>query len=157
VSYQSENLTSLLVAGTADGSIGGQALSLAIRSPRGATDHSGRKSGTQCWQGRNIGGGVRRIDWAEGHHDIALIDGDGKLIAKRRISESVDGVAELTAMLTAAGDSETDPIPVAIETPRGLLVAVLRATGPRQSRATCSRRPVRLPLYPQDPRMWRPL
>jgi transposase len=69
------------------------------------------------------------IDWAEGHHDIALVDGDGMLVAKRRISESVDGFAELTAMLVAAGDSAADPVPVAIETPRGLLVAVLRATG----------------------------
>ena len=45
------------------------------------------------------------IDWAEGHHDIALIDGDGTLVAKRRIEESLDGVAEFTAMLAAAGDS----------------------------------------------------
>jgi hypothetical protein len=69
------------------------------------------------------------IDWAEGHHDIALVDSDGTLVAKRRISESLEGVAELTAMLAAAGDSAADPVPVAIETPRGLLVAVLRATG----------------------------
>jgi hypothetical protein len=69
------------------------------------------------------------IDWAEGHHDIALVDGDGRLIAKRRISETPDGIAELTAMLGAAGDSQAQPIPVAIETPRGLLIAVLRATG----------------------------
>ena len=32
-------------------------------------------------------------------------------------------------MLTAAGDYAEDPVPVAIETPRGLLVAALRATG----------------------------
>src|SRR3954464_3984344 len=69
------------------------------------------------------------VDWAEGHHDIALIDDEGKLVAKRRIDESVDGVAEFTAMLAAAGDSPEAPIPVAIETPRGLLVAVLRASG----------------------------
>jgi transposase len=69
------------------------------------------------------------IDWAEGHHDIALVDDEGKLIAKRRINESLDGLAELTAMLAAAGDSAEAPIPVAIETPRGLLVAALRATG----------------------------
>ena len=31
------------------------------------------------------------IDWAEGHHDIALVDDDGKLLAKRRINESVEG------------------------------------------------------------------
>jgi hypothetical protein len=28
------------------------------------------------------------IDWAEGHHDIALVDEDGRLVAKRRISET---------------------------------------------------------------------
>ena len=77
------------------------------------------------------------IDWAEGHHDIALVDSDGTLVAKRRISESADGFAELTAMLAAAGDSAADPVPVAIETPRGLLVAVLRATG--------------RPVYPVNP------
>jgi transposase len=69
------------------------------------------------------------IDWAEGHHDIALVSDDGALVAKRRIAESTDGFAELTALLAAAGDSAHEPIPVAIETPRGLLVAALRAIG----------------------------
>lgn len=50
------------------------------------------------------------IDWAEGHHDIALVNDDGQLIAKRRINETLDGVAELTAMLAAAGDSQAEPI-----------------------------------------------
>lgn len=77
------------------------------------------------------------IDWAEGHHDIALVDGDGTLVARRRIKESLEGVAELTAMLAAAEDGVEAPIPVAIETPRGLLVAVLRATG--------------RPVYPVNP------
>src|SRR5215203_5886967 len=77
------------------------------------------------------------VDWAEGHHDIAVIDGDGALIGKRRIEESLDGVAEFTAMLTAAGDSAETPIPLARETPRGLLVAVVRATG--------------RPIYPINP------
>jgi transposase len=77
------------------------------------------------------------VDWAEGHHDIALVDGEGMLVAKRRIEESLDGLAELTAMLIAAGDSAEEPIPVAIETPRGLLVAALRATG--------------RPIYPINP------
>jgi hypothetical protein len=38
-------------------------------------------------------------------------------------------VAELLIMLAEAGDSSAEPIPVAIETPRGLLVAALRAMG----------------------------
>ena len=77
------------------------------------------------------------IDWAEGHHDIALVDDDGRLVASGGSTESLDGLAELTAMLAAAGDSAEAPIPVAIETPRGLLVAVLRATG--------------RPIYPINP------
>src|SRR4051812_49701091 len=58
------------------------------------------------------------IDWAEGHHDIALVDDEGRLLAKRRIGETPAGLGELLAMLAAAGDSTADPIPVAIETPR---------------------------------------
>jgi hypothetical protein len=77
------------------------------------------------------------IDWAQDHHDIAIVDADGRLVAKRRIPESVAGLAELTAMLADAGDDPENAIPVAIETPRGLLVAVLRATG--------------RPIYPINP------
>jgi hypothetical protein len=69
------------------------------------------------------------IDWAERHHDIALVDEHGKLVAKRRIQESAEGWQQLLSMLAAAGDTPDAPIPVAIETPRGLLVAALRATG----------------------------
>jgi len=68
---------------------------------------------------RSSGRGVQNHYCVRGSHGVA----------KRRINESLDGVAEFTAMLAAAGDSAEDTIPVAIETPRGLLVAVLRATG----------------------------
>src|SRR5436305_12260423 len=69
------------------------------------------------------------IDWSERHHDIALVDQDGTLIAKRRIGESVEDFADLLTLLAEAGDSAEEPIPVAIETSRRLLVAALRATG----------------------------
>ncbi|KAB2388672.1 IS110 family transposase [Actinomadura montaniterrae] len=69
------------------------------------------------------------IDWAEGHHDITLVGQDGTLIAKLRIKDSSNGYAELLELLAEAGDSGEEPIPVAIETARGLLVAELRATG----------------------------
>ena len=69
------------------------------------------------------------IDWAEDHHDIALADRDGQLLARRRISDDAAGLATLLALLAEHGDSADDPIPVAIETPRGLLTACLRATG----------------------------
>jgi hypothetical protein len=31
------------------------------------------------------------IDWAEDHHDVALVDHDGTLIAKRRITDDAGG------------------------------------------------------------------
>src|ERR1022692_4232054 len=66
------------------------------------------------------------IDWAEDHHDIAMADRDGKLLARRRISDDAAGLASLLALLAEHGDTAEDPVPVAIETPRGLLVACLR-------------------------------
>jgi Transposase len=77
------------------------------------------------------------IDWAQDHHDIAIVDAEGRRVAKRRIPESVAGLTELTAMLAEAGDDPKDPIPVAIEIPRGLLVPALRAGG--------------RPIYPINP------
>jgi transposase len=71
------------------------------------------------------------IDWAEGHHDIAIMDEGGACVAKARIDESPEGLAQLMTMLAEAGDTPGDPVPVAIETPRGLLVAALRASGRR--------------------------
>jgi transposase len=69
------------------------------------------------------------IDWAEDHHDIALVARDGQLLARRRIGDDAAGLAQLLALLAEHGDSAEDPVPVAIETPRGLLTACLRATG----------------------------
>jgi len=69
------------------------------------------------------------IDWAEDHHDIALVDRDGTLLARRRVSDDAAGLAAVLGLLAEHGDSPEDLIPVAIETPRGLLVACLRATG----------------------------
>ena len=69
------------------------------------------------------------IDWAEDHHDIALVDRDGRLLARRRVSDDPAGLALLLETLAEHGDTPEDPVPVAIETPRGLLVACLRATG----------------------------
>src|ERR1700751_5637380 len=69
------------------------------------------------------------IDWAEDHHDVALADRNGNLLARRRISDDAAGLAQLLGLLAEHGDTPGDLIPVAIETPRGLLVACLRATG----------------------------
>jgi transposase len=66
------------------------------------------------------------IDWAEDHHDVALVDRDGGLLARLRINDDAAGLARLLELLAEHGDSAEAPVPVAIETPRGLLVACLR-------------------------------
>ncbi|MFC9634353.1 IS110 family transposase [Streptomyces mirabilis] len=71
------------------------------------------------------------IDWAEKTHDVALVDDSGQLLAKRHITDDAAGYKILLDLLAEYGDTEDNPIPVAIETSRGLLVAVLR-TGKRQ-------------------------
>jgi transposase len=68
------------------------------------------------------------IDWAESHHDVALVDEHGELVAKARIGDDAAGLATLLELLADHGDIATELIPVAIETSRGLLVASLRAT-----------------------------
>ncbi|MGG2460094.1 IS110 family transposase [Streptomyces sp. RGM 3693] len=71
------------------------------------------------------------IDWAERTHDVALVDDRGQLLAKRHITDDASGYKILLDLLAEYGDTEENPIPIAIETSRGLLVAVLR-TGKRQ-------------------------
>src|SRR6188472_819908 len=43
------------------------------------------------------------IDWAETHHDVALVDGAGKLVAKRRITDDAEGYRRLLELLVEAG------------------------------------------------------
>jgi transposase len=69
------------------------------------------------------------IDWATAHHDVAVIDADGRVVARGRVDNDASGFAQLLTLLAEAGDTADDPIPVAIETDRGLWVAALRATG----------------------------
>ncbi|HKN52671.1 MAG TPA: IS110 family transposase [Amycolatopsis sp.] len=67
------------------------------------------------------------IDWAEDHHDVALVDAGGAVLARLRIGDDAAGYTRLLTLLAAHGDTTGRPVPVAIETPRGLLVACLRA------------------------------
>ncbi|MFJ4980334.1 IS110 family transposase [Streptomyces coeruleorubidus] len=71
------------------------------------------------------------IDWAERHHDVALVDDTGTLLAKARITDAAAGYHKLLDLLAEHGDSPDDPIPIAIETSHGLLVPSLR-TGSRR-------------------------
>ncbi|HEV2087040.1 MAG TPA: transposase, partial [Cryptosporangiaceae bacterium] len=68
------------------------------------------------------------IDWAQDHHDVAVVDDAGVVAVSIRVGNDAAGLRQVLALL-----AEHDPIggqlPVAIETSQGLLVAGLRATG----------------------------
>ncbi|PVE10026.1 hypothetical protein Y717_15825 [Streptomyces scopuliridis RB72] len=83
------------------------------------------------------------IDWASDHHDVALVDREGTLLARARITDDAVGLQQLLALLTTHGDHPDAPIPVAIETSRGPLVACLRAT----KRPICAINPMAAARY----------
>ena len=69
------------------------------------------------------------IDWASDHHDVAVVNDDGQVLARGRVGNDAAGFAQALTLLADAGDTANDPIPVGIETDRGLWIAALRETG----------------------------
>jgi transposase len=69
------------------------------------------------------------IDWASDHHDVAVIDDDGRVVARGRVGNDAAGFTQMLTLLAEAGDSPEHPIAVGIETDHGLWVAALRETG----------------------------
>ena len=67
-------------------------------------------------------------DWAEGHHDVYLLDEDGTRLGYARVPEGLAGVARFHQMV-AEHASEAAEVVVGIETDRGLWVAALVAAG----------------------------
>ena len=69
-------------------------------------------------------------DWAEGHHDVCLMDEGGTRLAARRLPEGLAGVGVLHEMV-AEHTSDAGEVVVGIETDRGLWVAALVGAGYR--------------------------
>jgi hypothetical protein len=38
-------------------------------------------------------------DWVEEHHDVEIVDAAGRVLARRRLSEGMDGIARLHAVI----------------------------------------------------------
>ena len=68
------------------------------------------------------------IDWSETHHDVCVMDPEGRVLGKGRVPEGVDGVARLHEMVAAHAE-EPSKVAVGIEIDRGLLVGALVAAG----------------------------
>ena len=45
------------------------------------------------------------IDWAEDHHDVALVDATGNVVGTHRIGDDAAGFTQLLQLLAEAGDS----------------------------------------------------
>jgi transposase len=77
-------------------------------------------------------------DWAEDHHDVELVDDQGRLLARRRLPEGIEGIAGLHALVAEqmpeewadleAGQAQA-LVKVGIETDHGPWVAALVAAG----------------------------
>ena len=74
------------------------------------------------------------IDWADQHHDVVVIDDEGKRVAGIRVDYSAQGLSKLTDLLK--GIAAPEKLAVLVETGRGLLIAALLEAG--------------LPAYPEN-------
>jgi transposase len=77
-------------------------------------------------------------DWAEDHHDIEIVDDEGKVLVRRRLPEGLEGVTRLHSLIAAQLPDDwvdRDPgeaaalVKVGIETDRGSWVGSLIAAG----------------------------
>src|SRR5262245_7035701 len=77
-------------------------------------------------------------DWAEDHHDVELVDGDGRRLARARLPEGLEGITRLHDLIAShmpASWAELDPaeaagrVRVGIETDRGAWVQALVTAG----------------------------
>jgi hypothetical protein len=98
-------------------------VSTAIRAPRVLLWLTDSRS-----EQRRTGTRFLGIDWGEHHHDLCLLDQDGRVLAARRIVDGPAGAGELHA-LVAAHAQDPAQVAVGIETDRGLLVGALLAAG----------------------------
>ena len=70
------------------------------------------------------------IDWAEAHHDVCVLDGEGRVLGKGRVPDSIEGVGRLHAIVGEHAEEPSEVV-VGIEIDRGLLVGALLAAGYR--------------------------
>ena len=70
------------------------------------------------------------IDWAEAHHDVCVLDEQGGVLAKGRVTDDVEGLGRLHAIVAEHAEDPGEVV-VGIEIDGGLLVGALIAAGYR--------------------------
>jgi hypothetical protein len=66
------------------------------------------------------------LDWAEAHHDLCVVDEEGQVLGRARVSEGVDGLGRIHALVADHVEAPEEVV-VGIELDRGLLVGALVA------------------------------
>lgn len=77
------------------------------------------------------------IDWADQHHDVAVIDEAGQQVGVRRVAHTKAGLTDLTRFLLSLAPTP-DQMACILETNQGLLIAALLEAG--------------FPVYPVNPK-----
>jgi transposase len=67
-------------------------------------------------------------DWAEAHHDLCVVNEQGEVLGKRRVSEGLQGIGQFHALVADHCDDPSQVV-VGIETDRGLFIQALVAAG----------------------------
>lgn len=67
------------------------------------------------------------VDWAHEHHDVCMVDAQGKLLAERRFKHDGEELKKLCDWLATQGDVAS--VAVGLETPHGPVVETLLARG----------------------------
>jgi hypothetical protein len=66
------------------------------------------------------------VDWAETHHDVCVLDEDGRVLSRGQIPDSLEGLRQFYRLV---GDHEPEEVIIGIEKDRGLIVTALIAAG----------------------------
>ncbi|MGH9205935.1 MAG: IS110 family transposase [Acidimicrobiales bacterium] len=69
------------------------------------------------------------LDWAEDHHDIAVMAETGEVLTELRVDDTAAGVEAIHAAVAQHQSDPGEPIPVGTETAYGLVPLALRASG----------------------------
>src|ERR1019366_3353679 len=69
------------------------------------------------------------VDWAEAHHDVCVLDSEGRVLGRRKVNDTLEGVRDLHALLATCTDDDASEVVVGIEKDRGLIVTALVAAG----------------------------
>lgn len=75
------------------------------------------------------------LDWAEEHHDVAVMAESGRVLAARRVAEGLAGLRVLQELLAAHAEDSVEVV-MGTETDRGLFVGALGRPATRSMRST---------------------